>query len=729
MKRMPRILIALLAVLLLTAAGSALAEELAKGSWGDNLTWSLSDDNTLTISTISGTGDMRDGSYAGSYSSQIKKVVVAEGVTSIGANAFNGWPLLKAVELPSTLKRIEEYAFQNCSLLSAVELPSNLESIGNTAFSGCSSLSAVSIPSSVKSIGKEAFAYCFALSSVTGAEGVETIGQDAFVQCGHLKSYPWSNCLKSIGDTAFNQCDLSSVDLPNTVETIGNAAFSHNANLTRATLLENKNFTAIPDTLFCSCGMLEAVEVPDSVTRIGADAFNGCSSAVITLPENISTIGNYAFANVKKIICNPASTTATVMPVGQYFSAPDAPDLLLYFDGSDIILDKYIGAGGAVTIPAGVKEISNSAFVGCDKITSVTIPDGVTRIRVNAFSGCTGLTSVTIPESVTQIDQNAFYNCSSLESVRIPSGVTRIEDNTFYGCASLESVSIPSGVTVIGISAFEGCASLTDVTLPSGITEIYNTTFKGCASLTDIDIPSGVTRIGESAFEGCAGLTYVTIPDSVIKIWSYTFKDCTSATITLPDDVIPSIGTFENVKAVVCEVHTIAARNLGSSNYPFILKSNPHFKLIQIDENHAEVVSYSGPTDYVVIPDYVTEWIDTTTEIVNLRLPDTLDDNCNFRLKARNVIVPECKDATYWNLLAFDSIEKIWLPDNVDTSCLYGSLTFSTVPVVYGSAGSRAQDWADYFKLKFCAVDSENPYAISLKEVRRWVWTWARCTR
>ena len=714
MNKMARTLIALLVVLLLTAAGSALAEVIHSGTWGDNLTWSLSDDNTLTISTISGTGDMRDGSYAGSYSSQIKKVVVAEGVTSIGANAFNGWPLLKAVELPSTLKRIEEYAFQNCSLLSAVELPSNLESIGNTAFSGCSSLSAVSIPSSVKSIGREAFAYCFALSSVTGAECVETIGQDAFVQCGHLKSYPWSNCLKSIGDTAFNQCDLSSAVLPDTVETIGESAFYQNANLTSVKLPENKNFTAIPKNLFFSCEMLKAVVVPSSVTSIGTNAFYGCEAATITLPDGITEIGYAALADVHKTICNPSSTTVSKLPLGTYFYAPVAPDLKLCYSGDgEISVSEYTGAGGAVTIPAGVKEISNSAFVGCDKITSVTIPDGVTRIRVNAFSGCTGLTSVTIPESVTQIHQNAFYNCSSLESVSIPSGVTRIEDNTFYGCASLESVSIPSGVTVIAISAFEGCASLTDVTLPSGITEISNTTFKGCTSLTDIDIPSSVTRIGQSAFEGCAGLTDVTIPDSVTKIWSYTFKDCTSATITLPDDVISSIGTFENVKAVVCEVHTIAARNLESS-YPFILKSNPHFKLIQINESSAKVVSYSGPTDYVVIPDYVTEWIDTTTEIVNLRLPDTLDDNCNFRLKARNVIVPECKDATYWNLLAFDSIEKIWLPDNVDTSCLYGSLTFSTVPVVYGSAGKPAQDWADYFKLKFCAVDSENPYAISL---------------
>ena len=709
MNRMARTLIALLVVLLLTAAGSAMAREVASGKLGENLKWSVRDDYTLTIS---GAGDIPNGPLA-IYSSLIKKVVVGEGVTSIGERAFDSYSALEAVVLPPTLQSIGSDAFMYCSNLLAVEIPNGVASIGAHAFASCSSLSAVSIPSSVKSIGKEAFAYCFALSSVTGAEGVETIGQDAFVQCGVLKSYPWSNCLKSIGNTAFSQCDLSSVDLPDTVETIGNAAFSHNANLTRATLPENKNFTAIPDTLFCSCGMLEAVEVPDSVTRIGADAFNGCSSAVITLPENISTIGNYAFANVKKIICNPASTTATVMPVGQYFSAPDAPDLLLYFDGSDIILDKYIGAGGAVTIPAGVKEISNSAFVGCDKITSVTIPDGVTKIRVNAFNGCTSLKSVTIPESVTLILQNAFYNCSSLESVSIPSGVTRIEDHTFYGCASLKSVSIPSGVTVIGISAFEGCASLTDVTLPSGITEISNTTFKGCTSLTGIDIPSGVTSIGERAFEGCSRLTDVTIPDSVTKIWSYTFKDCTSATITLPDNAISSIGTFENVKAVVCEVHTIAARNL-ESNYPFILKSNPHFKLIQRNESSAKVVSYSGPTDYVVIPDYVTEWIDRTTEIVNLCLPDTLDNNCNFQLKARNVTIPECKDATYWNLLTFDSIEKIWLPDNVEPSCLYGSLTFSTAPVVYGSAGKPAQDWADNFELKFCAVDSENPYAISL---------------
>ncbi len=119
------------------------------------------------------------------------------------------------------------------------------------------------------------------------------------------------------------------------------------------------------------------------------------------------------------------------------------------------VLTKYNGFGGDVTIPAGVTSIGNSAFWGCEGLTSVTIPAGVTKIGLYAFADCTGLTSVTIPASVTEIGPRTFQNCTGLTSVTIPAGVTSIGDGAFYDCTGLASVTILADITKIHKSVFK----------------------------------------------------------------------------------------------------------------------------------------------------------------------------------------------------------------------------------------------------------------------------------
>ena len=211
-------------------------------------------------------------------------------------------------------------------------------------------------------------------------------------------------------------------------------------------------------------------------------------------------------------------------------------------DGGYITFDKKTGTITAcdstvtkANIPqkiegVAVKSIGESAFRGCEALTSVTIPNSVTNIGESAFYLCEALTSMTIPNSVTSIGERTFYLCEALTSVTIPNSVTNIGQRAFSGCKALTSITIPNSVTNIGKSAFSECKALTSVTIPDSVTSIREYTFFMCESLVNVTIPNGVTSIGEEAFSGCKSLTSVTIPDSVMNIDKYAFYDCESLT-------------------------------------------------------------------------------------------------------------------------------------------------------------------------------------------------------
>ena len=183
MKR--RILISMAVMLLsLPMCGNLWAE--SSGSCGDNITWTLDDDDNLTLT---GSGQMADynETYEHPWSDNVKTVKFAGDITGIGSSAFRGCRSLTSIEIPNSVTSIGINAFSGCSSLTSIEIPNSVTSIGDAAFYNCSSLSSVSIPNSVTSIGIYAFTGCRSLSSIEIPNSVTSIGNLAFYNCNSLK--------------------------------------------------------------------------------------------------------------------------------------------------------------------------------------------------------------------------------------------------------------------------------------------------------------------------------------------------------------------------------------------------------------------------------------------------------------------------------------------------------------------------------------------------------------
>ena len=273
--------------------------------------------------------------------SDVKKIVIEDGVTSIGDYAFRGCSSLTSITLPDSVTSIGDCAFVFCVGLSSITLPDSVTSIGDSAFKNCSSLTSITIPDRVTSIEPYAFDNCSSLTSITIPNSVTSIGASAFYNCRSLTSITIPDRVTSIESRAFTGCSsLTSITIPDSVTSIGYATFTGCSSLTSITIPDS--VTSIGYATFAGCSSLTSITIPDSVTSIGESAFSNCSSLQTISLSCKSTLkrsdfgdhadlGSYALHTLKKTEAKAATYTEngnkaywTCEHCGKYFLSDDS---------------------------------------------------------------------------------------------------------------------------------------------------------------------------------------------------------------------------------------------------------------------------------------------------------------------------------------------------------------------------------------------------------------------
>lgn len=234
------------------------------------------------------------------FYTSLEEVVLPEGMTSIGENAFLNVSTLKNITFPSTLKTIGSDAFGGCTALKEISLPENLTTIGDGAFYGCEALEEIKLPESLTTIGGSAFYNCKNLTNIDLPDGIISIGSSAFSRTG-LISVNWPKALTEIPVEVFAGCtSLETIAIPETVTRIDTMAFENCTSLKEITIPES--VTQIDSAAFFGCTSLEEISIPESVTEIANNAFSSCTGLTkASIPKTVTYFGNDVFYNCRNL--------------------------------------------------------------------------------------------------------------------------------------------------------------------------------------------------------------------------------------------------------------------------------------------------------------------------------------------------------------------------------------------------------------------------------------------
>ena len=511
-----------------TNEGSSTA--IASGTCGDNLNWTLSNDNVLTIS---GSGAMWE-FYSGThkmpwvnYIDQIKSVVIQEGVTSIGAGAFWGSLSIENVVFADTITLIDNYAFKDCKKLKNFTLPEGVTYLGEGCFAECDSLTELTIPDSVATYGGGLAEWCDNLEYIYigGNENVPsaTFADTLFRACPALEEIVVSEeniVLKSVDGVLYSKDGKDLIQYP-----AGKMDASYEV---LATTVSINNFA------FQGAVNLETVTIPEGVLSIGVEAFSYCEALLsLTIPSSVVSLGGWMLSWATNIqVVNNMSSIEFVLPAieGKHWENTSGETITSITSGIAICLDGETG-----------EEADDNIGQCGDNVNWMLNDDGVLFIYGTGdmwsfYSGDVGycecpwleykdeIVKVVFGEGVTSVANGAFVQYPNLETVEFADSITTIGVAAFRYCSKLKNVDLPENLKVLRQDAFSYCNSITEFYIPETVEFLDGIVCAYCPNLEYVYIgadPSMKAFInGECLFSGCESLTEIEVEEGHIALYS-----------------------------------------------------------------------------------------------------------------------------------------------------------------------------------------------------------------
>lgn len=415
----------------------------------------------------------------------------------------------------------------------------------------------------------------------------------------------FENRYVSLGDgtnAAIATATTGSIVIPETIVGPGNLTYT---------------ITSIGSKAFYSSN-ITAVSIPQNITAIGDNAFNGCSNLTSVTVESTEplTINSNCFS-IK------AGATLYV-PKGCYEVYKKADvwksfgTILEPLHSNSDLFTASITAGGKATDASFIVIDATNKFVSLGNGQEATIDD--------LTEG-----AVVIPSTVKGYDGQTYQ-------------VKEISDVAFFDCYGITSIQLPSDITAIGRLAFYDCAGLTAFTIPSTVTSIGEEAFNNCYNLTSISIPANVTSIGDAAFYSCSKLTSVTVNSiEPVAIDNECFTNSVNATLNLPKGSYENYSTadnWKNFKTIKEPAHSVgdtfkASVAVGGSNYKVIFRvTNTSSHYVSIGDGE-ETAFPNSATGRATIPYSITGYDGISYDVT--AISDKLFYGCN---RISSIIIP-----------------------------------------------------------------------------------------
>ena len=647
-------------------------KNIAEGTCGENMTWVLDNDNVLTIS---GEGAMMDykpelvlkaveevrelrsesnnvekqqegtivseeivkGETDGlvrapwkDFNDYISDVVIEEGVTYIGANAFSYCPYIKSVSIPNTVEEIGSYAISGCSLLTSVDLPRSITALGNGIFADCYNLESIHFdgtklnwlkmtennyiaPSNcqiewrVMDEGKtgENVQYIIdndgvmTLSGTGRTETLDPSGNNGLIASwtsvrSEIKSLIIEEGITGFGDYwMYYMPNLTYIRIPASMTDLNptsNINYCNSAmpNLASIEIDENNpNYTASNGVVYnkdktnivsyLASKTDESFTILSTVTGFTPSAFNG-----VTALKEIRFEGTRAEWDKISNLAN-AGLAQDVQVSYTAIAKGTAGDDVVWTLSSDGTLNvSATGEGNGhmddYTTPDNKLNAVMPWAEYADEILAINIDETVTHIGEGAFKGLAKAETVTFGGGAT-IGNYAFSRCTNLKDFNLPNSENlTIGQGAFEFCKTIENLNIPEKTRAVGEGAFANCSVLNNVTIAGNSTHLGNSLLMNCASLETATVPT----VTEYMFSECASLKSVSVTRDGASIGAFAFQNCRNLTKVNLNSTLSAVGenVFNGIQTAITIVFDGSLTQWDAVEGSAMLKANQNVTVV-----------------------------------------------------------------------------------------------------------------------------------------------------